>query len=435
MLYTTRLHDIDNEFIKKLTLEDILDELSEKDSVYIVSAYYRKETIEDTLGRIGRGKDVSIIISKLGAGSKIAMQIEELIEIKTTNRQKIFLSTSFPLMHSKIYYGTSNNVAGAVCFVGSANLSWNGFHSNEEILVQVSDLETKRAIRDYIDRLIDDKGTILINEKARFNRKHDLSESLVSYISRGFIIFKPTTSFSITYTNNDLKEYAKTISDQSQQIRHSKTESQTVIKIAEIAGISDLIDNIDNQSDEDEEESKKHNIAVRSNCIETCLGYWLPEERYEQINDKLENTQSKREYSFKIIIDKLTQLKTNRLVLVKAIDEFTEDFLTPNHEIKKDAKQFKNELHKSVIRHIETKIRYLKRNKDRYIRGLYITPMPHIWDDSITVASFISSFVEDVLERSKYASVAQEVLELFDLAKMRDKDPNAIIMKRLANNR
>lgn len=440
MLYTTRLHDLKNENIDQLKFGLILDDLSERDSIYIVSAYYSIEKIQETLERIGRGKDITIIVSSLGLSeAKIGKQIEELNEIKTTNRQKIYLCTLFPLMHSKIYYGTNNNVAGAACYVGSVNLSNSGFNSNEEILVNISDKETKGAIRDYIYKLLENEDrTILINDKANYKSAYTNTENLASYISRGFIIFKPTASFSVTYTDNYLKEHARAISDQS-QFRHSTTESSTGIDIAKIAGISSLLDNIDNKNDVVNDESKSQNISIRPNCIETCLGYWLPEERYEQINEKLEYTKCKREVAFKEIIIKLTDLIANNATLVQAISEFAEDFedfISKNSEFGNTKKQFKNELHENVIHHIKTKVEYLRRNKDRYIRGLYITPMPYIWDDIITTESFISSFVEDIIERNKSTSrisgVVHDVLSLFDLEKNREKDSHSIIMNKMA---
>ncbi len=438
MLYTTRLHDLKNENIDQLKFELILADLSERNSIYIVSAYYSIEKIQETLERIGRGKDITIIVSSLGLSeSKIAKQIEELNEIKTTNRQKIYLCTLFPLMHSKIYYGTNNNVAGAVCYVGSANLSNSGFNSNEEILVNISDKETKGAIRDYIYKLENEDRTILINDKANYKSAYTNTENLASYISRGFIIFKPTTSFSVTYTDNYLKEHARAISDQS-QFRHSITESSTGIDIAKIAGISSLLDTIDNKNDVVNDESKSQNISIRPNCIETCLGYWLPEERYDQINEKLEYTKRKREVAFKEIIKKLTDLTANDATLVQAINEFVEDFedfIITNSEFGNTKERFKNELHENVIHHIKTKVEYLRRNKDRYIRGLYITPMPYIWDDIITAESFTSSFFEDVIERnkskSKISGVVHDVLSLFDLEKNREKDAHSIIMNKV----
>jgi hypothetical protein len=424
MLYSTKYNTNNSQ---KLTTK-IFKILSKKNKVTIISAFYSTNTIEELLKTVSPETDVTIIVSSLGS-NKILDQVDELKRIKLRKKQIIKIYDKSHLLHSKIYYGTSNNINGSVIFIGSANLSNGGFNKNEEILVKIESKDTKKEIIDYI-KLIDNESISINSKKLNIQRHKNIENDIIDYINNGYIVFKPSISYTLNYTDNYLKSYTNDLSAQ-QTIRNTKIEQKSSLDISNIAGITDHIEKLSNYSDiEDDSISEKSNrIHVRNNCIETCLGYWLPKSKYEEFTEKNRKSQAERKNNLLIILEKLEVLISDTFKLDKIIDDLTEDLISYNPESGLDKSLLYKEIRSGVEKHINTKIRYLKNNKKRLIEGLYISPMPYIWDDSVSSSNFIETFISDVKERSGGSRpvknmLAKEILDNFNLDTIGDNFDN-----------
>jgi hypothetical protein len=420
MLYTSR-YNTDNSHKLSTKLFKIL---SKKNKITIISAFYSINTIEELFKTVSPENDVTIIVSGLGS-NKILDQVDELKRIKLKKNQTIKIYNKSHLLHSKIYYGTSNNINGSIIFIGSANLSNGGFNKNEEILVKIENKDTKKEIIEYI-KLIESESISINSKKLNAQRKTNIENDIIDYINNGYIVFKPSISYTLNYTDNYLKSYTKDLSAQ-QTIRNTKIELKSSLDISNIAGITDHIEKLSNYSDiEDDSNSEKSNrIHVRNNCIETCLGYWLPKSKYEEFTEKNSKSQAERNNNLSIIVEKLEALISDTLKLDKVINNLTDDLISYNHDLGLDKSLLYKEIRSSVEKHIKTKIRYLKNNKKRLIEGLYISPMPYIWDDSVSSNNFIETFLSDVKERSDGSRpvknmLAKEILNMFNLDSIGD---------------
>lgn len=434
-LMTENLKKLKN--IQSLTFEQLTDRMKEKKIVKVVSCYYGIDQLNDFLKKLtGKNRSTYVILCASGVSKENwDLQVKALLDEKNGihlgQRQNVYLYTKFTLLHSKIYFSKSTrdpSAYKAICLLGSANLSQNAFKCNEEVLADIKDEETKNAVENYIDFILNDKDNLidiraLLNQKRREGKdfKLDLTNfeqqsiSVLDYLLTGYLAFKCSRSFSLGFSDKEWgKEINSAVAD-TEYIKNKKTLNMAAV--LKVNGLDDVANDTEDDSDDefDEDESistsKKGSsrVLIKPNSIETCFGYWIPQERIERVRSLINCQQRKLDYN-KI----LTALRENQDglkddVRSRLIEAFNEVNLSTSR------RQYFEE---KIVNHLKTKLRYYEKNKSLYFSSCYfITPMPNLFEDPTSRSEFLESFWLDVQLRSR-CKIAQNKNETSNIAKM-----------------
>ena len=413
------------ETVEQLSLEKLISVMKEKEIVKIVSCYYGIESLNKMLKELkGNSRQTDIVISAVGLSkenwiAQINMLLDKKNGLCLGNHQNVYLYTKFSLLHSKIYFSKSSrfkeSARGAKCLVGSANLSSNAFNCNEEILAEILDDETKNSIEKYIDAILNDTDCLyslrdLINKKRKEGENFDLSreigrpedtKTIVKFISSGYLFFQSRRNFSLGFSDNDFRKETK------DKIVENATNGQNFVKNSKSLDVSAILGLSAEEDDESQEQENNESkrITIRSNSVETCFGYWVPEERYESVTNLIfskDEDETAREKKYNRIYE---ALKANEKCLSdKADDNLRTAFI----QVGLSEDKFPNYKEK-VIKHIKSKRIYYENNKALYIKNCFcITPMPNIFEDPVSTTEFIGSLWSDICDRCNYNGVEKK---------------------------
>lgn len=424
--------------IQSLTFEQLTDRMKEKKIVKVVSCYYGINQLNDFLKKLtGRNRSTDVILCATGVSKdNWEAQVNALLDkekgVRLGQRQNVYLYTKFTLLHSKIYFSKSTrdpSAYKAICLLGSANLSQNAFGCNEEILADIDDKETKKAVENYIDFILNDKDN-LIDIRALQNQKRkegdgfelDLTSygfgqettSVLDYLLSGYLAFKCSRSFSLGFSDGEWRKEINSATADTEYIKNKKTLSMAaVLKVDGLDEISnDIEEDYDDEFDGDAEiptMKKRHSrISIKSNSIETCFGYWIPQERIENVRSLMKCQEKELDYN-KI----LTVLRENKDRLKDDVhDRLIDAFNEVNLNVSR--RQYFEE---KIINHLKIKLRYYEKNKSLYLSSCYfITPMPNLFEDPTSKMEFLESFWLDVQLRS-HCKIAQNKSETKNIAK------------------
>lgn len=414
------------ENVEQLSLEKLISLMKEKEVVKIVSCYYGIESLNKMLKALrGNSRRTDIVISAVGLSkenwiTQINLLLDEKNGLCLGNHQNVYLYTKFSLLHSKIYFSKSSrfkeSARGAKCLVGSANLSSNAFNCNEEILAEILDDETKNSIEKYIDAILNDTDCLynlrdLINKKRKDGENFDLSEeiecsedskTIIKYISSGYLFFQGKRNFSLGFSDKEFRDETK-----DKQVEDT-TNGQNFVKNSKSLDVSAIL-GLSAEEDDDETQEQKNTelkrIQIRSNSVETCFGYWVPEERYEPVTSLIfskDEDETAREKKYNQIYE---VLKSNENSLSKEAGEnlktaFVQAGLSENRFSYYKVK---------VLKHIKSKRIYYENNKELYIKNCFcITPMPNIFEDPVATSEFIDSLWGDICDRCNYTGIEKK---------------------------
>lgn len=409
--------------IESLSLDSLKEKMRAKETVKVVSCYYGIDILNNFLKAMtGRGRTTDVILCAAGASKESwIVQMEQLMkEVKLGQNQNVYLYTKFSLLHSKIYLSVckryeKKSAYGATCLVGSANLSENAFKCNEEVLVEVSDDNTKRSINNYVTEILDNKNQKgnkrylhsvrdLINKKRKEKKKFklesefkegaDKNDTLLKYILSGFLFFKAPRNFSLGFGDDDWRKDIKSTSD-SEYIKDSK--SLDVAAVLRVKGYDEIDERIDSSEIGEGKKKKKNKVSIAANSIETCFGYWVPASKKDKLIVQIygkdnENLQRKNDYA-----DIIKALRDNCECLNNDVkDRLKEAFKAVNLQ-----KEKYETYEDKIIKHIESKKRYYEKNEKNYLNnGFCITPMPNIFEDLVASTEFLDSLWDSICVKS-----------------------------------
>lgn len=431
MLYSVNFNKENDDFpyylenVEPLSIEKLISLMKEKEVVKIVSCYYGIESLNKVLKEL-RGKDrrTDIVICAIGLSkenwiAQINMLLDEKNGVLLGNHQNIYLYTKFSLLHSKIYFSKSSRfkecARGAKCLVGSANLSSNAFNCNEEILAEILDDETKNSIENYIDSILSDEEHLyslrdLINKKRNdgesFNLAKEIgvpenSKIIIKFISSGYLFFQSRRNFSLGFSDNEFREETK-----DKQVENA-TNGQNFVKKSKSLDVSAILglsaEDDDESQDQKSGESKR--FSIRSNSVETCFGYWVPEERYKLVTDLIfskDEDKTAREKKYNQIYE---VLQSNEKGLTGVAEENLKTAFAQAGLAEDRFSYYRDK----VLKHIKSKRIYYKNNRELYIKNCFcITPMPNIFEDPVSTTEFIDSLWSDICGRCNYNGVEKK---------------------------
>ena len=445
MLYSTKFSDPKNE-IKKLMMfsdgkscnetenESVTDKLKGFSHISIISCYYGKSFLSRLFHELPK-KDcqTNVIVSSIGNSyEKLKAIVKDLLEVEIYQTQKLWLyvCNDISMLHTKMYlaYDKKSKADSTCCLIGSANLSSNAFKSNEEILVDVSKDDKKKACN-YFQKIksasidissknhkkymsTDDKNQkdkIVSDIVKKITRKNNNSkrESVFDFLNAGFLAFQSSKNFSIGFSTSKIWKFL--VKDINTNL--PSTLAKYSIDVADILGVKSL-DYNDNETEDNLNEtsrikSSNNRFRITDYSIGTCFGYWIPRgffleevknnlfprninstriEDYKRIYASLENNSEKltspAQSKFDKLFEKIIDIKTRNI-----------EVETKRKEIEKDILHKKGYIQKELIEHIAKKKNFYEKYRQEYIRrGFYLTPMPYIWDDTSSVNDFLNSF-------------------------------------------
>ena len=414
--------------IQSLTFEQLTDRMKEKKIVKVVSCYYGINQLNDFLKKLtGRNRSTDVILCATGVSKdNWEAQVNALLDkengVRLGQRQNVYLYTKFTLLHSKIYFSKSTrdpSAYKAICLLGSANLSQNAFGCNEEILADI-DKETKNAVENYIDFILSDKDNLidirsLQNQKRKEGEKFKLdltnygrkSTTVLDYLLSGYLAFKCSRNFSLGFSNDDWRKEINNTTENTEYIKNQKTLDMAAV--LGVGGLDEFNDDSEEGNNSDSTSQKKHRISIRANSIETCFGYWIPQEAIAKIYSSIKNPQKEEDYkkikgAIKGALDN-NQEKLTDDVHKRLMNAFNDVGLVESRSGYFEAK---------IVEHLKTKLRYYEKNKSLYLSGCYfITPMPNLFEDPTTKLEFIESFWENIQFRRASNRIAKEIYSLF----------------------
>lgn len=428
--------------VKTLTFENLVKKMKSKDHVLVVSCYYGIDALNKFLKKmVGRNRSTTVIVSAVGSSSQnwlsqVRMLLDEKNGIDLHQRQNVFLYTRHSLLHSKIYLSKSSRKdwpGQAQCLVGSANLSNNAFDCNEEVLADIVDCKTKKAINAYIETILRDKehlfslrdlkkqytdeGTFFDLESI-LNQKENSITTLADYFLSGKLFFKCVRNFSLGFGDRDWRSEISETSE-SGFIKKNKTLNVSYILDCENYDTvgdndDDIVENAEfdeNEKYEDDEleinseteydnqaNNKKNIMSIRSNSVETCFGYWVPKDRlhvFKNLTPYCQSKKSPQKAKYEIIHKALEE---NSINLTKKVnDRLNKAF----EEVSLPSSRY--DFYKNKIRdHIKQRKDFYEKNMNLYLmKGFCITPMPNIFDDPVATQEFLESLWDDIRNRSK----------------------------------
>ncbi len=428
-LITENLKKLKN--IQSLTFEQLTNRMKEKEVVKVVSCYYGVNQLNDFLGNLtGRNRSTDVIlcatgVSKENWGVQVNALLDDEMGVRLGQRQNVYLYTKFTLLHSKIYFSKSTRYSsayGATCLLGSANLSQNAFECNEEVLADIHDDDTKNAVENYIDFILNDKDNLidiraLQNQKRREGKdfKLDLTSyglrqettSVLDYLLSGYLAFKCSRNFSLGFSNDDWRREINNTTENSEYIKNQKTLDMAAV--LNVRGLDEFDNDFEEENNSRSTSQKKYRISIRANSIETCFGYWIPQKAIAKINSSIKNPQKEDDYkNIKGAIEGAIENDQKKLTddvhkrLMKAFDDVGL------------AESRRGYFECKIVDHLQKQLGYYEKNRSLYLSGCYfITPMPNFFEDPTTKLEFIESFWEDVKFRRESNRIAKEIYDLF----------------------
>lgn len=444
MFYSNKLHNRSN--IKKLTLDELVNRLSCKSDVFVVSCYYGLDTIQnffDKMYECGKqGRTTTVIVSSQGNSTdRLISILKDLICVELHQTQKLYVYESSSLLHTKLYLSMDSNVSkNTCCLVGSLNLSENAFSSNEEILVDVTETVDKKSASDYIDSILYGNDKFLINVKDLQNEVKNVADgnledylrnkysknygsvsnnTIKEFIGSGYIFFKAQRNFSLTYPQKSLwDEWISNIDPQNRKLLIPNTKNPR-LNVYDLLGINEEID-------------ETETIYIKQNSVETSLGYWVPSgKKHDFIKKKIDEIKKQREKRYESICKILAQndkelsedsLEEKEPGALKRLRDSFNRLNTLLAEEKKLKPEAFNDLKDEFCNLIQDKLKWFKKEKNKELynqNGIYFNPMPNFWDDVPAVKEFRESFCDDInLRHSKNGKKVVDVLyKYFEMEK------------------
>lgn len=371
--------------------------------IYIVSCFYSIDAIRKLFDELP-GREVHLVVSAIGSSiEKLNKMRDDLSEITRKGKKYIYICDQFLLLHSKIYYAECSqkrsSVSSANCLVGSSNLSFNGFENNEEILVDVDNAETKRRIRAYIISLL--KISKSIDKKRAFASNEKKGESFISFISSGYMVFKPSNQIKLTYSEEPLRKAIESL--KATKITNANINMELSINLEDYITKKEYL-NLKMDT------NFSTGARIKDHCIETCFGYWCPPNRhYYELMDKRNQDDDKEEK-----VDKIIECLNQIDVKSYEFDMFFNDFLSSLKENlgSEISGPQKREIKVDIEKFITRQKKYLKKRKESIANAFFVSPMPYIWDDYEASKEFYETFWENIDLRNR--GLAREIKKVFE---------------------
>jgi hypothetical protein len=356
--------------------------------IIIVSGYFGTGYLLDLLGKPTKQRRKKCIVKLILGYDNLTEFVYEKIKEEDLRRKVVALGytnkfvtvrlfrDAVPL-HTKLYGFL--RTTKPVWYVGSANASDAITGKRHELMLRVSGKIV--ALEKYVKALLEHQTKVTITADGE-------NLSIQEYLSKGFLIFKPSKVRRFTYDAFSIKsEERKKISDQlgvDSRVPHADPG-------AEGFGFN-LLSALD--MNHETREVKASRLYFSQFRIETAYGYWVPQAYISKIKEAL----SKSRRSEACILQRISEALAARS---------DSDLIAEFHSYRSSAEAFFNRLNVNIQKKNEDSfLRFLKAKRallsdknwiERASSKITISPMPDIWSDESASDRFITSFIDDLV--------------------------------------
>ena len=427
--------------IKQFSIQNILATADNADELDIAVAYYSFAALDELLSAT-RAKKIRLVVNGLG-GIRLKEQVEELSELsKNLSNSKdieVRLAFSEGIFHPKLYLIKGKEV---MAWIGSANASDSALKTgrNEELMVKIN---AASPLVSYFEEVwIKAKG-LLIEEPE--------IGSLEGFFRTGVLFFKSHSTLGTTY--NPIRPLIQAMTKEERE-----SIGSVPIQYSELAGgigpfnillaLDEIVpgwqfDWAQDNADDNEENlellerqdaaeygtsdaggGKRKVVQLGPVSVETSLGYWVPNAKYDDLMNNISEAGEKRMMYFSRLADLVKQYKDQireacRVYLrsaKKVINDKANDVLIREENIAKSAFSI-SEFDKFLSRFLQTLSN--EKSLKRLSLPFVDSPFPEIWSDELAYSSFRQSFfdyldfVSDASKGTKN-SVARKLLQALE---------------------
>lgn len=379
----------------------------------IISAFYEEDFLVELMKFVPTSERQGYKLKMLFNGSygrRLGDQVQALKSTRTRLRRAGFsdvdvrlLRVGGGLFHTKLYL--VKNRTRVQWFVGSANATDNGFFVNDEILLRFSTRHDD--LRRYVQDKLKQSKPLDADEFAPG------PEDFTTLLRNGSLYFKSSAQVNFSFQTKLPEPVTEKIMELGLRPRY--TDPALPFSAFNIRRA--LAENIELDA-----KPERRIVPIRAHSVETCLGYWVPTDLTDIVDDKIEKRSGVYERQLEILADELA--KPGRRT--RTIDQFFE-FLTDIESATGETLQH------SLL--VESFTKYYDRLANRlakptmrrkYARPLSDTPVPEMWDDPVVSTDFKESFLLDVCTRLNGGSargVAKTIIETIALPAGEIPDP------------
>jgi hypothetical protein len=379
----------------------------------IISAFYDAEFLVDLMKKVptsARGEYKLSMLFNGSYGRRLDDQVSVLRSIRTRLRRSGFgnvyiglLRIGGGLFHTKLYL--VQNRTQPQWFVGSANATGNGFFVNDEILLRF--IGKQDDLRSYIQ----DK----LNKSMSLDSDHFAPgpEDFTTLLRNGSLYFKSSAQVNLSFQTKLPETVIEKISRLNLRPRY--TDPALPFSAFNIRrALAEYID-IDVKSE-------RTIVPIRAHSVETCLGYWVPTDLTEIVDQKIE----KRSGNYGQQLEQLANVLAQPERRTRTIEQFSE-FLNDIEKATGETLQ-SQPMEESFTRYYDRLASRLAKPamREKYARPLTDTPVPEMWDDPVASLDFKESFLLDVCTRlaaGQARGVAKTIIETIALSAEQVLDP------------
>ena len=260
----------------RLDIATLSTEAAAADRATVVSAYYAPKVLRELLG--GCRGEVRVVLNGLG-GRRLDRQVKELEELcqklrRHSKRARVRLGFAEGVFHTKLYLFESGTQA--VAWIGSANATGAGLGGhNEEVLVRIA--PAPESVTTYAASVWD-HAVDLDQCRQRVN-------SVAAFFRTGTLYYAPYGV--LQKTHNPFRRFIEAL-PAAERRKISAFHSEFAEDEAGIGAFN--LDRVFEraQGDEPTAEEATQQVRFRDYAIETCYGYWVPENLVAEVDERLE---------------------------------------------------------------------------------------------------------------------------------------------------
>lgn len=340
----------------------------------------------------------------------------------------IYLVKCGTLFHSKFYISESRTISKIV--LGSANFTKKAFANNEEIALSLDVKKKKRTEEKKIIRSLKKYVETLDSWKIGSpTSKISMAKSIRDIFLKGRLYRDAKEQDPLRIPLNLPEDYLDSLS--SQQNIRDDIYDYLEIKALNSLSLEKIITNANLKPPSFYNSNWKNTRASWKNyCIESCYGFWAPEDYIKKIKDSLDDLSGNKEEKIKelnkFVIDNFASLQDSFTQVIKKIQNNRENNKVGSWTLDNLPEKEIRKKWDSWWRKISTKLTDEKYEefRERFCRGVIYTCVPDLWDDPISAKEFEHSVCESIryylsLKEKTSKKICNKIKELL-LAEFKD---------------
>jgi hypothetical protein len=341
-----------------------------------VACFFDIEWLEDVRNRLARSASLTLHLNRPPSGSQQMVDLLKFIKrAKERGPTHVYLHTGQRgLFHSKLY--VMRYAEETITHVGSSNATGPAFTGNEEVLLQVTGVNTPAGVEGYLESL-KISGRLATEVPGKISLPHFLREAR--------LVFRPTRTDPFRLQLRQVQE-AFEAPRRAQGLLYSGAGAS--FSLWNSVGLDDDANESDGSND-----FSQLTASLRPRAIETTYGFWVPLPYFDELKPILQSATSRRVMRLEALQNKLkSQEEDVRVRFNNALDEVERrgrrEFTPEERNKKQSAFDHLLEVSQERLGNPEWREAHAKR--------LYDAVMPDLFSDIESRDAFLDSFIYDL---------------------------------------